>query len=215
MTMRSAPRLQSLLLLVALLLVIAASFSEGPNLLGAVTYLVVFSVAGYLLGARRQWLTAYGVLAVPALGLGLAAAASKGGEAVVMARDGSSMGMQLLLMWLVFRFSLLDHRATRPDRIVAGICGYLILALFWANLYSIQTLLHPGSLIDRDGLTFSREGGGLVYFSLITLSTVGYGDIAPVTPGARLLSGLEAITGTLYLAVFISTLVGGTNRRNS
>lgn len=212
--MRTAPRLQSLLLLVALLLVIAAAFTEGTNLLGAIVYLIVFSVAGYLLGARRQWLIAYGVLAVPALGLGLAAAASKGGEFVVMARDGFSMGLQLLLMWLVFRFSLLDNRATRPDRIVAGICGYLILALFWANLYSIETLLHPGSLIDRDGPA-SREAGGLVYFSLITLSTVGYGDITPVTPGARLLSGLEAITGTLYLAVFISTLVGGPGRTKS
>ncbi len=212
--MRTAPRLQSLLLLVALLVVIVAAFSEGSNLLGAILYLIVFSVAGYLLGARRYWLTAYSVLAVPALALGMAAAAAKGGDAVVIARDAFSMALQFLLMWLVFRFSLFDHRATRPDRIIAGICGYLILALFWANLYSILTTLSPGSLIDRDGLAFSREAGGSVYFSLITLSTVGYGDIAPVTPPARLLCGLEAITGTLYLAVFISSLVGGPDRRD-
>jgi voltage-gated potassium channel len=46
------------------------------------------------------------------------------------------------------------------------------------------------------------------YFSTTTLTTVGFGDIVPVTPAARLVTGLEAITGQLYLAVVIVTLVG-------
>ena len=54
-----------------------------------------------------------------------------------------------------------------------------------------------------------KNDGSLLYFSLVTLSTLGYGDISPVTPTTRILSALEAVTGTLYLAVFISSLVSG------
>ncbi|MCB1077623.1 MAG: two pore domain potassium channel family protein [Verrucomicrobiae bacterium] len=212
--MRPAFRLQSLLLLVALLLVIASAFSEGPNFLGTLIYLGVFSVAGYLLGARRRWLTAYVSLALPALAFGIAAAA-KGGDGLVIATDVLSMGVQALLIGLVFRFSLFDQGANRLDRVVAGICGYLILALFWGNLYSIQVTLYPESILDRGVSGLERAEGGLIYFSLITLSTVGFGDITPVSPGARLLTGLQAIAGTLYLAVLISTLVGSKSREGN
>jgi len=51
------------------------------------------------------------------------------------------------------------------------------------------------------------------YFSTITLTTVGYGDIVPVTPAARLVTGLEAIVGQLYLAVVIAILVGRVSAR--
>ena len=51
------------------------------------------------------------------------------------------------------------------------------------------------------------------YFSTITLTTVGYGDIVPVTSAARLVTGLEAIVGQLYLAVVIATLVGRASAR--
>lgn len=211
--MNTIPRLQSALLLAALLVVIVAAFWGGTSLVGALLYLAVFSVAGYLLGARRQWLTAYLFLAVPAVACGVAAPALPGSAALGIARDAFSLGMQLLLIGLVFRYSLFDPRAVRMDRILAGICGYLIVALLWANLYSILLTLDPGAIVDRNGEAFSRERGGLIYFSLITLGTVGSGDVAPATPPARLLGALEGIAGTLYLAIFIATLVGNPDSR--
>ena len=47
-----------------------------------------------------------------------------------------------------------------------------------------------------------------LYLSLVTLSSVGYGDIIPVTPPARMIAALEAVVGQLYLAVFLARLVG-------
>jgi len=72
--------------------------------------------------------------------------------------------------------------------------------------------LRPGSYRTA-GLPISQPSDAMLlasfqYFSTITLTTVGFGDIVPVTPAARLVTGLEAMVGQLYLAVVIATLVG-------
>ena len=90
-------------------------------------------------------------------------------------------------------------------RVQGAIAVYLLFGVGWAHAYHITELLHPGS--------FNTTGGGLnsvvgwAYYSYITLSTVGYGDITPVLPVARALSIGEALTGQLYLAVLIARLV--------
>ncbi len=206
-------QLRSLILLVALVAVILTSSDSGDgpvlSLLSGPFYMAVFCVAGWLIGARRRWLTAYLALALPAFffGVGLQFFAAPSSLEVVNALLG--LGIQLLLIYLVFRFSLLEHGATALDRIFAGVCGYLILGLLWANAYKIHELLSPGGFVSGNGGSISPDDGSLLYFSLVTLSTLGYGDISPVTPRTRILSALEAVTGTLYLAVFISTLVSG------
>jgi len=60
----------------------------------------------------------------------------------------------------------------------------------------------------------SSPGSILTYFSFVTLTTLGYGDISPVSPIARSIAILEALTGTLFLAVLISRLVGASMRKN-
>lgn len=221
MTSRShafSRRLQSGFLLLALIGVLAATFlADGGSPIGrwfsGAVYVVVFSLAGYLLGARRRWLTAYGLIAVPAVLSGvIASSVAPGHRSLDLTRDLLALGMQGLLVWLVFRFSLFERRASRLDRIIAGICGYLILGMIWANLYSLLETLQPGGLVAGGGAAVRGQGGGFLYFSLITLSTTGFGDVVPKTPVARFLVSLEAITGTLYLAVFISALVGGASR---
>jgi hypothetical protein len=90
-------------------------------------------------------------------------------------------------------------------RILGGISAYLLLGVMWAGAYALVETLHPGS--------FSRAvdvaGGhrGWVYFSFVTLTTVGYGDILPVHPAARSLAMLEAVTGPLYIAILLARLV--------
>ena len=96
--------------------------------------------------------------------------------------------------------------------IIAGICGYLVLALLWSNIYGILETLSPGGFVHSGGMELNEENGSLIYFSLVTLSTLGYGDISPVTAWTRMISALEAVAGTLYLAVFISSLI---SRRES
>jgi voltage-gated potassium channel Kch len=86
--------------------------------------------------------------------------------------------------------------------------------LLWAIFYTIIEILDPGSfaisslLIDADTVSLGEVFEIALYFSLITLTTVGYGDISPISPVARSLASIEPIIGQLLLAVLVAWLVG-------
>jgi voltage-gated potassium channel Kch len=90
-------------------------------------------------------------------------------------------------------------------RIQGAIAAYLLLGLAWANAYELIELARPGALRFPDG------GGPtpirLIYFSFVTLTTVGYGDITPLHPTARSLAISEALVGQLFPAILIARLV--------
>jgi len=96
---------------------------------------------------------------------------------------------------------------------VFGACTvYLTLGLLWAVIYTMLEATHPGSFnsVTHAGDLASRDEllPQFVYYSFITLATVGYGDITPVSQEARGLAMLEAILGQLYIAIMIARLVG-------
>jgi voltage-gated potassium channel len=95
------------------------------------------------------------------------------------------------------------------NRIVGAICVYLMLGIIWALSYGLLEVIIPGSF---GGLT---EGAATVswspdwdYFSFVTLTTLGYGDVLPLTFFSRTLAYFEAIVGQFYLAVLVAGLVG-------
>ena len=90
-------------------------------------------------------------------------------------------------------------------RIQGAIAVYLLFGMGWAHAYHITEILHPGSFNVTSG-TMSNVGDW-GYFSFVTLSTLGYGDITPVRPIARTLAIGEALSGQLYLAITIARLV--------
>ena len=90
-------------------------------------------------------------------------------------------------------------------RVQGAIAVYLLFGVGWAHAYHLTELLHPGSFNSTAGPLDSVVTWA--YYSYVTLSTVGYGDITPVRPIARALSMGEALTGQLYLAVLIARLV--------
>jgi len=122
-----------------------------------------------------------------------------------------------LVPGLVFVLFVLAHllsfilRAPRVNSEVlcAGLSAYLLLGLLWSFAYLLVAQIRPNAFAFtvNAAANESMEGFRALYFSLITLSTVGYGDIVPVTPVARMLAAMEAMTGTLFMAVFISRLV--------
>ena len=92
-------------------------------------------------------------------------------------------------------------------------CGYLLLGIIWSLLYSAVETALPGSFSAPapgiDNIVAGRaDRGALSYYSFITLATVGYGDVAPITPLARTLAWMEAIAGQFYLAILVAGLVG-------
>lgn len=94
------------------------------------------------------------------------------------------------------------------DRLRGAILAYLLIGLVWTFAYQITHRLAPGSFHFEDGTpppeVFMH---GLGYFSYVTLTTVGYGDITPVHPIARSLAVVEGLVGQLYLAILIGRLV--------
>jgi voltage-gated potassium channel len=90
----------------------------------------------------------------------------------------------------------------------ASLSAYLMLGLMWTMAYWLVDQLTPGAFsFNTSNGTRSMNGFTGFYFSFITLSTVGYGDITPVSRIARWLAAMEAMTGLLYVAVLIARLV--------
>ncbi len=82
---------------------------------------------------------------------------------------------------------------------------YLLLGLLWTSLYLAIESFYPGS-IQMPNHPGERDAE-LLYFSLITLSTVGYGDVVPLSGEARIVAALEGVTGVLYIAITVALLV--------
>jgi voltage-gated potassium channel len=89
--------------------------------------------------------------------------------------------------------------------IIGAIDGYLLLGYMGAAGFTIGELASPGSLKSAGS---ALAGTDFIYYTFITMTTVGYGDIVPVAPTARSLAILIAISGQLYIAILISLLVG-------
>ncbi len=106
---------------------------------------------------------------------------------------------------VLLAFILNSTRVTH-NVIYAALIGYLIMGLMWASIYSLIDTITPGSF---KALQSSIDNPRLIYlyFSYVTLTTLGYGDISPLTAPAYSFSILEAIIGQIYLTVLIARLV--------
>lgn len=112
---------------------------------------------------------------------------------------------------LVFTFAtqISKFKAVTLNTIIATLCLYLVIGLFWGALYALLEEVVPGSY---SGALLENSTGDkfnlFIYFSIVTLTTLGYGDITPQTIQASSLCQLEAIVGQFFTAVVIAWLVG-------
>jgi hypothetical protein len=119
-------------------------------------------------------------------------------------------GLVLVAFVVVNLLSFVFHApSVNTEVLCASISAYLMLGLMWTMAYWLVDQLTPGGAFSFNTTAGkqSMNGFNAFYFSFITLSTVGYGDITPVSRIARWLAALEAMTGLLYVAVLIARLV--------
>jgi voltage-gated potassium channel len=96
-----------------------------------------------------------------------------------------------------------------PNRLMGGICVYILLGMCWSILYMYLIWWKPGAFSGAlPGTPDNPLFWDMIYFSFVTLTTLGYGDITPAEPVARALAYTEAIVGQLFIAILIGTLVG-------
>jgi len=102
---------------------------------------------------------------------------------------------------------ILSREYVTLEVIIGAVTVYLMLGIIWSICYGFLETLFPGSFnfIQQDGMI---EPYSIIYFSFVTLTTLGYGDIAPLTPVAQSLTLVEALVGQVYLVVLIAWLVG-------
>jgi hypothetical protein len=108
---------------------------------------------------------------------------------------------------------LRNSRSVAQAQLYTAVSIYLLIGLLWTTLYLAMDAFYPGS-IRIGGLPADRQTE-LLYFSLITLSTIGYGDIVPLSGEARILAALEGVTGVLYIAITVALLVSRFRRELS
>ncbi|MGH8620299.1 MAG: potassium channel family protein [Burkholderiales bacterium] len=99
------------------------------------------------------------------------------------------------------------------DAVIGSVCGYLLAGVAWASLYSLVETLQPGSFAMSPELAkqlnnWYSSHALFHYFSFVTLTTMGYGDVTPLKHPATMLAWLEAVFGQFYIAVVVAQLVG-------
>lgn len=120
------------------------------------------------------------------------------------------------LLFLGYAIVILFRRIFLAEKIekqliFGAVSIYFLLGIFWAFLYVLVAAVFPGAFNNVHGIvnpSFMEAFQGFLYFSFVTLATLGYGDIVPLIGIARHLSFLEAIVGQLYLATLVAGLVG-------
>ena len=106
---------------------------------------------------------------------------------------------------VLMRYIFTAQKVT-ADVIYAASAVYFLLSFFFVPVYGMLETAVPGSFVDNT-LGGAVSWQQFVYYSLITLSTAGYGDILPATMWARMLAGLEVTIGVLYIAILVARLV--------
>jgi|PlaIllAssembly_1097288.scaffolds.fasta_scaffold54181_2 hypothetical protein len=114
------------------------------------------------------------------------------------------MGMLMVTLWMVYQ----DGPVT-AHRVRGAVAAYLLISVLFGKAYALINYLIPGAFNMALPVTLSPEEGGqaFFYFSIVTLTTVGYGDITAVAPAARSLVMAEALIGQLYPAILLARLV--------
>ena len=156
---------------------------------------------------------------IPALVLGLPAivlrvvsaftADSAGLNTTIAVITGSFLGF---LIWNLLHDLMKGGRST-SERIYGALCAYVFIGLLFAVFYAHMEFRQPGSFATsqaffaEDALQEANLFPLFTYFSFVTLSTLGYGDISPIAEHARTLCWFEALLGQLYLAVMVAGFV--------
>jgi voltage-gated potassium channel len=93
------------------------------------------------------------------------------------------------------------------NRVIGAICIYLLLSLIWSLFYVLVNMLIPGSFNVQIGGAPFQQVHHFMYYSFVTITTLGYGDIIPIRETARALSNIETIFGQFYIAILVGGVV--------
>ena len=177
----------------------------GRLLLIFILYLTLAAAVMELAGKRALFLSA-----IPIAGTSMALLLASHFHPVPTLVLLSDLVLALFLLLVsVSMFAYLgDREKITTGRIYVSVTLYFLLALTWFAGYDLLNTIEPGSFAEGCvTLTGRTDWSRVLYFSMATLTTLGYGDVVPVRPAARMLATLEAAAGVLYIAITVARLV--------
>ena len=129
-------------------------------------------------------------------------------------------GVVLAAFLLIVSISLFIYlgyrRGSTSSRLIISVSLYFLIGMSWFAIYNVVNSVQPGSIAEAgQPITGVAPWNTFLYFSMVTLTTLGYGDILPIRPAAQMFAVLEAAAGVLYLAITVARLVGGAEKPNS
>ena len=123
--------------------------------------------------------------------------------------------LTLLLILVFFAYSIviagrqvLFTGRIDGNKIIGAIVIYLLIGMTWAFAYLLVEQLQPGAISGLDHDNWQDNFHTVIYFSFVSLTALGYGDITPAIPVTRFLAYLGAIVGQFYLAILVASLIG-------
>ena len=210
--MRAVKNNFSYLLVALLILLFGIPLTEDLALASApvartLGFSVLLAVGVWSLQGGRRYFATGMALAVIGIGLNVIAAGTDS-QTIEIA---SLLAIFLfVLVAVVYTFGQVTLGTEMSlNRLVGAICVYLLLGTIWAFAYTVLDILSPGSF---NGVATDTERGwnsGWLYFSFVTMTTLGYGDISPASATARVLAYMQAIFGLFYIAILVAGLVSG------
>lgn len=172
-------------------------------LVEAVTLVFILQTSGV---RPRTLRLATGLVAV-ALGADVASAALGGGSAVVAPLVIGAVMVLVAAAAIVHR--LRQHERIMGSTVAGALCLYLLAGLFFARVYAVIGAIQQGGFFAQPGVASTAE---FLYFSFVTLATLGYGDLTPGSDLGRMAAVAEALTGQLYLVSIVAVLVANVGR---
>jgi hypothetical protein len=129
------------------------------------------------------------------------------GDLLVLATMAILVTFCAMSLWIALRQVLLTDDIDW-NRLVGAICAYLLLGFMFGLIHILIAWLLPGSYTGIGSPETDGEGVKYIYYSFVTLTTLGYGDITPVRPLAGAVAYIEAVFGVFYIAILVGTLIG-------
>jgi len=198
--------LAGLLILLVVAPTLAEYFPEVSSLGVSLTFNTILLVGVWSLYGHNLWFYIGFILAI--FGVALS----------ILNFFLESTSTQLLSLLIVLLFCVLSaviamkqilfSGRISANKLVGSVCIYLLIGVIWALLYILVDMLTVGAFRGLSIQTENQQSWDYIYFSFVTLTTLGYGDISPLNEVARSMVYMEAICGQFYIAILVASLVG-------
>ena len=196
-----------LIVLIVMLIVLATFIQDFIRIsyLIQLFFTIIFITTIYAVSQKRNHIIIAVILSIPTI---LALWSNEIAINNTLITIGYICGLILFafVIILILKYVFSEQVVTRQT-ISAAIAVYLLIALMWTFIYRLIAMLYPGSFAIAHS-ELQGVANIYIYFSLVTITTLGYGDITPIGSHAVSMAVLEAVTGQIYLVVVVAWFVG-------